>query len=592
MDMEHGARTRTPALAVFRCPLALSRSSVVVCPSVYPTARPGRRSPFLHRTRPYRHPLLTKYRVPNVSIADLLTCSTYIHRLHSTATASSKHHIPYDTPSPLGRSGKYSRLPCGTLRLHPQSTRQPRLRTMAHHHHHLHPLQQVHIVRRQRFRQDDSGNVATTIIQVQTEIDSDNTPQRTLIAPAVRPRPSTLPVQDSNTDAPPTSKQAAPTSNPKKPSSSQASDARETEHLSTKPPSTLMVATKGTIPSAASTTAASLTYATATISATASATAAAAEGGMSGGAKAGLALGVLLVFCAILSGILLVYRRKKKQLAAAQAEDEKIDLHRAPPPSTPPVQTEAAAPLAPGLRANRTVSTAPRLSLRPVTQFDPAFTEQRQSRGNLLSVAAAGGVAAQSQNRGQPDQSPTSAWERPGAANAPVTNPFNDPEARSVPPSVNPFGNSAAIDDQHAGIPDSPPNDSPLHSTQPSKDFAKPGLASAAAEVGKRYKSSKPSERPAPLKNANNTNVASSPAWADNLPASPGPAPTGALPIAGGRSQSPAPGPDNVHRVQLDFKASLQDELNLQAGQLVRMLHEYDDGWVSPISLTCYHAPH
>jgi hypothetical protein len=25
----------------------------------------------------------------------------------------------------------------------------------------------------------------------------------------------------------------------------------------------------------------------------------------------------------------------------------------------------------------------------------------------------------------------------------------------------------------------------------------------------------------------------------------------------------------------------MQDELDLHAGQLVRMLHEYDDGWVS-----------
>jgi hypothetical protein len=46
-----------------------------------------------------------------------------------------------------------------------------------------------------------------------------------------------------------------------------------------------------------------------------------------------------------------------------------------------------------------------------------------------------------------------------------------------------------------------------------------------------------------------------------------------------------------VHRVQLDFKPSMQDELELRAGQLVRMLHEYDDGWVSFLWLTreyCY----
>jgi hypothetical protein len=42
-----------------------------------------------------------------------------------------------------------------------------------------------------------------------------------------------------------------------------------------------------------------------------------------------------------------------------------------------------------------------------------------------------------------------------------------------------------------------------------------------------------------------------------------------------------ARGPNNVHRVQLEFKPSMEDELELRSGQLVRMLHEYDDGWVS-----------
>lgn len=36
----------------------------------------------------------------------------------------------------------------------------------------------------------------------------------------------------------------------------------------------------------------------------------------------------------------------------------------------------------------------------------------------------------------------------------------------------------------------------------------------------------------------------------------------------------------DVHRIQLDFKPSMEDELELKAGQLVRLLHEYDDGWV------------
>ncbi|PSR90646.1 hypothetical protein BD289DRAFT_460074 [Coniella lustricola] len=48
-----------------------------------------------------------------------------------------------------------------------------------------------------------------------------------------------------------------------------------------------------------------------------------------------------------------------------------------------------------------------------------------------------------------------------------------------------------------------------------------------------------------------------------------------------------AGGPNNstVHRVQLDFKPTLDDEMGLQAGQLVRLLHEYDDGWALCIRL-------
>ena len=51
----------------------------------------------------------------------------------------------------------------------------------------------------------------------------------------------------------------------------------------------------------------------------------------------------------------------------------------------------------------------------------------------------------------------------------------------------------------------------------------------------------------------------------------PSTAPSGASDAAGG----------NVYRVLMDFAPSMEDELELKTGQLVRMLHEYDDGWVS-----------
>jgi len=40
-----------------------------------------------------------------------------------------------------------------------------------------------------------------------------------------------------------------------------------------------------------------------------------------------------------------------------------------------------------------------------------------------------------------------------------------------------------------------------------------------------------------------------------------------------------------VYRVQMDFVPSMGDELELRAGQLIRILHEYDDGWALCVRL-------
>lgn len=50
-----------------------------------------------------------------------------------------------------------------------------------------------------------------------------------------------------------------------------------------------------------------------------------------------------------------------------------------------------------------------------------------------------------------------------------------------------------------------------------------------------------------------------------------------AIAAAGGPADS------SVHRVQLDFTPTLEDEMELHRGQVVRLLHEYDDGWVSQV---------
>ncbi|KAH7080661.1 hypothetical protein FB567DRAFT_562268 [Paraphoma chrysanthemicola] len=463
---------------------------------------------------------------------------------------------------------------------------------MAHQHGHQ------HLVRRQRNRDEEDDNVQTVVsVRIVTAVNtytgkvvwvtqSQESP-KTLIAPAERPRTST---SVGGGDAKQSTKPASSAKASATPSPSQSSN--DDDDDTTAVGSSLIVATRAPTPSVPSA-AAGLASVTASISATASAQA--SEGGMSGGAKAGLALGILVAVGALLFGVLIFYRRKKNVMARPN-DNEKISLNDAPAPLPPQVMSAPASASAPSIRTERTMSTAPRLSLRPVTQFDPAF-ENRKSGGNLLNVAAA--AAPPTPSKDLPDR-PTSAWERPGAANTiPAENPFNDPQ-HSGPPSANPFGNNAALDPMQARLPDSPPNASPLHSSQPSADFANTVPVTTSADIDRVAAANAMASVPAPIEDfpappsihAGSDGIPASPAWTEDFPASPGPAPTGALPVAsavgaaavvgavaGARSNSPVPPVNNVHRVQLDFKPSMQDELGLNAGQLVRMLHEYDDGW-------------
>ncbi|KAF2788946.1 hypothetical protein K505DRAFT_366042 [Melanomma pulvis-pyrius CBS 109.77] len=355
-----------------------------------------------------------------------------------------------------------------------------------------------------------------------------------------------------------------------RPVESEAEETAKSSHKNTA--STIMVATSspvvtgtGAIAGLASATASA---ASAALSASPSSTEAAASTGMSGGAKAGLAFGILVVIGALLGAVLFVYHRKKKQIAAAKLDDEKASMRSAPPPPPPQVK-----PAAPSIRTQRTMSTAPRLSLRPVTQFSPTFGEHRKSGGNLLNVAAAGGAASQSRGSPSPDR-PSSSWERPGAGNA--ANPFNDPQQRSSSPQ-NPFGNNAAIDS--LGSSPSTPQSANHPNGYPS-DFANPAPAIAAAAA---MSTAPMARREVPSPPSIRETIPPSPSWTEDIPASPGPAPTGPPPVAvaGGNVNGPAPAPvvNNVYRIQLAFKPSMQDELELTAGQLVRMLHEYDDGW-------------
>ncbi|KAF7190634.1 hypothetical protein HII31_07793 [Pseudocercospora fuligena] len=286
--------------------------------------------------------------------------------------------------------------------------------------------------------------------------------------------------------------------------------------------------------------------ATHSASATSSATPDESNSGMTGGAKAGLAFGIILAIGLVVGLVLFCLKRKKAAQKQGQMLDEKhgsfADV-RARGVEAGGMSAAAAGVAAAGarrsstqtekvpasLRSTRTASTAPRLSLRPVTQFLPNLGDNRKSTNNNLDVAGAG-------------EKRTSAWER-------------------TPSGQNPFDDATMLSEKQAQ-PDSPPSnpfDEPERKSNESNGAAVAAAATAASKHSP--KSSWEGSEPATPRNAQFGTAA-------------------AVPVGGPANGPVGPRqPNNVHRVQLDFKPSMDDELELRSGQLVRMLHEYDDGW-------------
>lgn len=292
--------------------------------------------------------------------------------------------------------------------------------------------------------------------------------------------------------------------------------------------------------------------ATSSTSSTPAVTASENSPGMTGGAKAGLAIGILICIGALLAVIFCCLRRTKRQ---NKSDDEKAPIGKPGVGRTLSVQT------------TRTTATAPRLSLRPVTQFLPDLGTRRKS-GNALSAPA--GSTHHGPNQAHSEKATTS-------------NQVNDP--------ANPFGNHAEVSEK---------NTLPIQSNNPVNPFDNHPAALNGAGFGPS--SPPPAEAPAPLRiRSPSPEGLNAPGFArverHNLPNQHNLSPArAASPAMSGRSEysmtslssgylASGPPPSNVHRVQLDFKPSMDDELGLTAGQLVRLLHEYDDGWVRSRSL-------
>ena len=274
-------------------------------------------------------------------------------------------------------------------------------------------------------------------------------------------------------------------------------------------------------------------------SSTSSATSSTSSSGMSAAGKAGLAIGILLLLGVVLSLVLFCFK-KRRDAAKERLDDEKHefgDMNRQ--------------------ASQRTTATAPRLSLRPVTQFLPNLGERRQSRGNALMMAG-----------------------------RPITERSQRPMTPQLNNRDNPFGNHAeTIDATNARGPDV------VQGMGPGGEILTDAAAAGAA-VGLARGASKRGNGPKPLDFTKKGPFMGPPSPAgtefsvsSESTSTPTQTPSGAAIAAAG-------GPINstVHRVQLDFKPSMEDELELRAGQLIRLLHEYDDGWVSRLLLLRIHS--
>lgn len=264
----------------------------------------------------------------------------------------------------------------------------------------------------------------------------------------------------------------------------------------------------------------------------AAAAAASSSGGMSSGGKAGLTIGIFLIIALVAGAALWFYWKKKKQNNEYQkTDDEKIGGFGGPVAA---MATKSQGTKSVTASVSEKCSTsAPRLSLGPVTQFGPDLAAAKTNAPGGMAAAGAG----RNLTRDNPNSSP---WERRAEGGSNASNPFKDP--------VNPFG------DQVKARP--PPN---VTITPPTSD-AGPGMTAAAggAAAGAALAMG------AAAKDGQRKTGPGSPEGSKVAPG-----------VAGG------PPAGNVHRVQLDFKPSMEDELELHAGQLIRVLHEYDDGWVS-----------
>ncbi|KAH7145840.1 variant SH3 domain-containing protein [Dactylonectria estremocensis] len=323
-------------------------------------------------------------------------------------------------------------------------------------------------------------------------------------------------------------------------------------------------------------------------SSSASAAASSSSGDSGPGTKAGIAFGVLggIFIVGMLVFFIFTRRRKQADRQRLEEDDEKLNGPIRPAaPATPIGPSDAHLGVAAAVSSTpRTDPKAPRISLRPVTQFLPNWNlEKRTSKGAAMALAApaAGGPVTNRVPGG-------SAWDRPTTAqSSDPSNPFGIQAERVATPimeeSISARSTSPNHDATRAVSPVSSigtintAND-PLTAHGPQVAVA----VAAATTAGSAMLAQARSDTPQP----SYVRCPPSPAGTEFSinSAAPG-APEAHSHSADAIAAAGGPVNSAVHRVQLDFNPTMDDELELKAGDLVRLLHEYDDGWALCIRL-------
>lgn len=458
-----------------------------------------------------------------------------------------------------------------------------------------------------------------------TPTPAENTPRVSMGAPAVKGTPKSSSIASSSS----ISRAAADDDTSSLPTAIMASTA-----ASESAAGPLALATQA---SSSSSTSKSPTGAGATAASEASATQSAESGTGSGSgssnaaAKAGIAIGVLAGIFVILGLVYFIVAKRKRQMREEQrlADDEKLngpfgDHARAPPtPAKPPrlslrpmtqlfiAPSTAEKRASKGPQQNIAMVASPTMKRAPgASAWERPMTSDSQDAHNPFGNHAETipEEPATPRNPASPMTpisevsmiaSPTLA---PGLAPAPRASAITTDSA-VLAPIVTHSPPLSPRPPQQGAPANGPPAPLQMHPAGPvapapatSEATAAPTAAAAAGAAGtaagataatglQRKESVRKDNVPAPLD-------LTVPPKLGPVPPSPAGTEFSVHEVESGQSPEPSagaaaiaaaggPADSSVHRVQLDFKPTMDDEMELRVGQVVRLLHEYDDGWVS-----------